>query len=438
MSKERSPLLDTRHSQLKVNLTAYLVGIQGPRERPEEAAEHLGELRQLVETMGVPIAGEEMVVLREWHPKYLIGSGKAEAIKAVAEGAGAKLIVVDSDLSPVQQRAWEQLTGEAVIDRQEVILDIFAGRARTKEAQLQIELARLEYSLPRLTRAWTHLERQRGGGGSVGGAGEGQLELDRRMVRDDIFKLKRDLKLVRQQRETQRKSRREKPIPTVALVGYTNSGKSSLLNALTGAGVLSEDKLFATLDPTTRRVRLANNQELLLTDTVGFIRKLPHNLVEAFKATLEEALMADMLLHVIDSSHPSAIDQLLTTEEVLKELGADGKETVFVLNKVDLPVDEVDAAALRSRATPNIRTSTVTGEGLEELRTFLASFAGEGLVTVKVVLPPDRYAMLGFLHAEGNVMGEKFEEDGAHLEVQLPPKFLPRIAEFIVSEGKAP
>jgi GTP-binding protein HflX len=316
-------------------LRAYLVGVRKQGEAQSTAEDHLRELNQLADTFGVEVLTREVVPLRQMNAAYYLGEGKAQEIKAAATALDADVIIFDDDLTPSQQRNWEKLTNRAVIDRREVILGIFADRAQTKEARLQVELARAEYSLPRLTRAWTHLERQRGGTGGRGGAGESQLEVDRRLLRLRIDKMKRDLKHVRQVRATQRHTRLTIPIPTAALVGYTNAGKSSLLNALTGAGVYVADKLFATLDPTTRRITLPNNQPLLVTDTVGFVRKLPHSLVEAFKATLEEATLANVLLHVVDCSHPGALEQKHATEEVLKELGALDRPTILVLNKVD-------------------------------------------------------------------------------------------------------
>src|SRR4029077_2108817 len=282
---------------------ALLVGVFKDTVQKQDAESLLDELNSLVNTLGIPIAESLLVRVAEPSPRYFVGSGKAEEIFSRSKRIGADVIVFDNELSPAQQRNWEAMVGIPVIDRQEVILDIFAQRAQTKEARLQVDLARMEYSLPRLTRAWGHLSRQ---GGGLGGKGEGetQLETDRRLVRAQIDRLKSDLELVRLRRATQRKQRQRLPLPSAAIVGYTNVGKSALLNKLTGAQVLVEDKLFATLDTTTRRVLLPSGQSLLLTDTVGFIRNLPHRLIEAFKATLEEAVLSDFLIHVLDASHP--------------------------------------------------------------------------------------------------------------------------------------
>src|SRR6187402_809870 len=330
-------------NDVKVTTRALLVGVQTPGMQAGEGTELLGELQELVENLGLVITGTTLVTLRDrQQPKFLIGSGKAAELMQRAKDEGADLIVIDEELSPAQQRNWEEESGLAVIDRQEVILEIFADRAHTREAVLQVALARMEYSLPRLTRAWTHLSRQRGKG-SMGGEGETQLEQDRRLVRDRIAHLKAELKEVVQQRGVQRRRRLRVPVPTCAIVGYTNAGKSSLLNALTGAAVLAEDKLFATLDPTTRQLLLRGNHKLLMTDTVGFIRRLPHGLVEAFKATLEEVVVADFLIHVLDVTNPNVAQHHATTLAVLGELGAAEKTIITVFNKVDV----ADAAMLR-------------------------------------------------------------------------------------------
>src|SRR5260221_6055546 len=317
-------------SKVRSTGTAYLVGVYRDPHSKEEANSLLGELRLLVQTLGIAVAHLELVKLQEATSRYFVGSGRAEGIVAHVQQLGANVIVFDNDLTPAQQRNWEALSNLPVIDRQEVILDIFAQRAQTKEARLQVELARLEYSLPRLTRAWGHLSRQ---GGGVGGRGEGepQLETDRRIVRRHIDAVKADLELVRSRRATQRKQRERLPFPHAAIVGYTNAGKSSLLRRLTGAGVLVADKLFSTLHPTTRRVDLGNGPPLLLTDTVGVVRNLPHRLIESFQATFEAAARADFLVHVFDASHPRVYDFYETTKRVLEELGAETLMAITVL-----------------------------------------------------------------------------------------------------------
>jgi GTP-binding protein HflX len=429
-------LIESKLSQ-STEVRAYLVGIKRKEFSAREAEEHLEELRELVATMRVPIAGDEMVNLIEPRAQFLLGSGKAEMIKQTAIACEASLIIIDDELSPAQQRNWEELTEIAVIDRREVILDIFKQRAWTREARLQVELARLEYSLPRLKRLWTHLERQRGGGGFVGGAGEAQIEVDRRIIRHSISQCKRELEEVRQQRATQRKGRQATPVPTAAIVGYTNSGKSTMLNAMTGAGVLAEDKLFATLDPTTRRVILPNNQELLLTDTVGFIRKLPTMLIEAFKATLEESQQADFLIHVLDASHPAVIDHLEATDAVLKELNAYNKPTIYVLNKIDRVEDPLALAELRRRTTPHVLTCMLSGEGLPELKDLMCRFAGHQLDPLHLRIPPSRHDIISFLFREAHVLHQEYDNEDTIMDVSLEKKHHHRVASFIEEPNPA-
>src|SRR5215472_10017448 len=362
---------------------ALLVGVFKEAAQKQDAESLLDELNSLVKTLGIPIAESLLVRVMEPSPRYFVGSGKAEEIFSRSRCVGADVIIFDNELSPAQQRNLESLVGIAVIDRQEVILDIFAQRAQTKEARLQVELARMEYSLPRLTRAWGHLNRQ---GGELGGKGEGetQLETDRRLVRRRIDRLKEDLELVRSRRATQRKKRVRLPLPNCAIVGYTNAGKSALLKKLTGAQVLVEDKLFATLDTTTRRVELPTGQGLLLTDTVGFVRNLPHRLVEAFKATLEEAVLADFLVHVLDASHPHVYDFFETTMQVLAELGADSKRMITVLNKIDRVEDQATIHTLRLHFPDAVFLSVRTGEGIEELLYRMADMLADRVAKVEL------------------------------------------------------
>ena len=409
---------------------AWLLGVKRRNMTQSEVQEHLDELASLVKTMGIEVAGMEIASISAMNAAYLVGAGKAEEVMKTAEMEQCEVLVVDDDMSPAQQRNWEELGKVAVIDRREVILDIFRQRARTNEARMQVELARLEYSLPRLKRAWTHLERQRGGGSFTGGAGEAQIEVDRRMVRDHIARLKREIKQVRQQRATQRKGRHRRPHPTAAIVGYTNSGKSTMLNKLTGSDVLAEDKLFATLDPTTRRITLPNNQQLLLTDTVGFIRKLPHMLVDAFMATLEEAQVAEFLVHVVDASHPQAMEHLEVTNKVLADLDTEDKPRLYVLNKADQITDQMALAALCEVASPYVITSLHTGEGVADLVARLAEYTGRELITVHLMLPHSRADLLAFLHREGQIVGEKHTETGVEVEVRLAPKHHWRVDEF--------
>jgi len=410
---------------------ALLVGVYKGAAQREESESLLNELSSLVDTLEIPVLGSLLVRVQEPNPRYFVGTGKAQEIFERARELEADVIVFDNELSPAQQRNWEAMTGLAVIDREEVILDIFAQRAQTKEARLQVDLARMEYSLPRLTRAWRHLSRQ---GGGLGGKGEGetQLEADRRLIRTQIDRLKDDLELVRLRRATQRKQRERLPLPNAAIVGYTNVGKSALLKQLTGAEVLVANKLFATLDTTTRRVDLPSGQGLLLTDTVGFVRNLPHRLIEAFKATLEEAVLSDFLVHVLDASHPRVYDFHQTTIRVLGELGADAKRTITVLNKVDLIRDESTLHALRLHFPDGVFVSVRTGEGLKELRHRMADMLADRVSKVELALPLDRTDLLSLLHRTSNVLSVGYENAQVNVIASVPPKVYARIEAFLI------
>lgn len=409
---------------------AYLVGV-GVREHG--AAEPLlEELKELVETLGIGIVGSEVVAVREPQAKYLLGSGKVAEILERARAAAADCLVLDAELTPGQQRNWEAESGLCVIDRQEVIIDIFSERAHTREAVLQVALARAEHSLPRLKNAWTHLSRQRGGGGvTQRGEGEAQIELDARMVRQRIARLKRELADVVKQRDTQRKQRQRVPVPTAAIVGYTNAGKSTLLNRWSGANVLAEDKLFATLDPTTRQVRLATGQKLLLTDTVGFVRRLPHALVDAFKATLEEAVLADFLIHVVDLSNPEYTAHMQTTLEVLKQLGADSQRILTVLNKVDNApeVGQPDSALC---GVGLVRVSALTGEGMAELNAACETMLSDRVEARVYLFGHDRYDLVHRLHLLGAVKSETVEDEGVRVHANVPVRELTRFEAFAI------
>ena len=420
-------------ANVKNNRTAYLVGVYRDQNTKEEASSLLDELKLLVQTLGIAVVHLELVRVQEANARYFVGSGRAEGIVAQVQQLGADVIVFDNDLTPAQQRNWEALSQLPVIDRQEIILDIFAQRAQTKEARLQVELARLEYSLPRLTRAWGHLSRQAGG---VGGRGEGetQLETDRRIVRRHIDAVKADLELVRGRRATQRKQRERLPLPHAAIVGYTNAGKSSLLRRLTGAEVLVADKLFSTLDPTTRRVDLGNGQPLLLTDTVGFVRNLPHRLIESFKATLEEAARADFLVHVLDASHPRVYDFYDTTKRVLDELGADTLRAITVLNKIDRLEDPAAIHALRLHFPDAAFVSVRTGTGLEDLLERFAEKLSDRSTKVELALPLDRTELLSLLHRTGRVLRLEYGERVASVVALVSPKVFARVQPFLVNQ----
>jgi GTP-binding protein HflX len=416
---------------------AFLVGVQAPGMPAGEGAELLGELNELVETLNLTITHSTLVTLRDrQQPKFLIGSGKAAELMAQAKAEGADVIVIDEELSPAQQRNWEEESGLAVIDRQEVILEIFADRAQTREAVLQVALARMEYSLPRLTRAWTHLSRQRGKG-SMGGEGETQLENDRRIVRDRIAHLKSEIAQVISQRATQRRKRQRTPVPGMAIVGYTNAGKSSLLNQLTGARVLAADKLFATLDPTTRQFELPDGRTLLATDTVGFIRRLPHRLVEAFKATLEEVVVADFIIHVLDVANPNVAQHFATTMEVLGELGAADNPIITVFNKVDA-ADAKTLNLVRAQHPDALFISVRTGQGLDRLLARCEELAVDDNEPATLLIPHNRYDVVAKLHGAGQVRKQESLDEGVKLTGRFPRKLAAVYSPFVIAAPAKP
>ena len=413
---------------------ALLVGAFTDQSAKSEAQSLLDELAELVDTLGIPIIERRLVHHREQHARYLIGSGKAEELATYAREQKLDVIVFDNELTPSQQRNWEKLAGVAVIDRQEVILDIFGKRAQTREARLQVELAQLEYSLPRLTRAWSHLVRQ---GGGIGGRGEGesQLEQDKRRIRNAIDRCKKELEQVLSARATQRKDRKRTPVPNAAIVGYTNAGKSSLLRRLTGADVLIEDKLFATLDTTTRKIALPNKHPLLLTDTVGFVRKLPHRLVEAFNATLEEAVQADFLIHLVDAAQPEVVEFHNTTIKVLTDLGADEKRTLLVFNKIDRVPDPSVLTGLRRHFPDAHFVSVHTGAGMEELIERISEFVSSGSGCRELRLPSTAAEMIARLHRQANVLETEYLGDEVRIVAVLNPRMMQQYSEFILDRG---
>lgn len=389
------------------------------------------ELKSLTDTLGLDIAGSEIVKVREVNARYGMGAGKAEELAEKAGVLGADCLIFDREISPSQQRNWEELTGLSVIDRQELIIQIFAGRARTREAELQVNLAELYYSLPRLQHKYIDLNRQRGGRYGTRGSGETRLETDRRLVEQRIRRLETELEDVRRQRETQRKQRRRQGVPVCALVGYTNTGKSSLLNALTGADVPAEDKLFATLDPASRRLELPGGLFCLLVDTVGFIRRLPHSLIDAFRSTLEEAALADLLIHVIDASDPDAESRYDTTVSVLNDLGAGKIPAILVFNKADRPEAALNLPALQRRYAGSIAVSAVRGSGLAELLSSMeTALSGKSRL---FRFPPARTDLAAFLHQNGTVLSEKYGEDCIEMEARVDEKTAGQLKDFITS-----
>ena len=412
-------MFEVRDKPQKVE-KALLVRICFDKREEDESRSLLTELRELVNTLDIEVGDTELVRTRERHRKFLCGTGKAAEVSAHAREIGCDCIVFDNELAPNQLREWEEAADMTVIDREEVILDIFARRAQTKEARLQVELARMEYALPRMARMWVHLDRE-GGGGSGGsaaarGMGEQQIEVDRRLARKRIDRIKSDLEVVRKQRATQRKERQKSGAPHAAIVGYTNAGKSTLLNHLAGSEVFEADMLFATLDPTTRRIGLPNGQELLLTDTVGFVRNLPHRLVEAFKATLEEVVLADFLVHVLDASDPELERLSGTTLEVMAELGAADKPVLTLLNKVDLVEDPARLSFLQAKYPEAVTISARTGAGIEALELKFMEYLSRHVTRRHYKIPQHRGDLVSLLHAEAKVLNTAYEGNDVLVE----------------------
>jgi GTP-binding protein HflX len=418
---------------------AMLIGITLPQGDESTTRSLLDELRELVTTLGIGLEHERIISIRKPQAKFLVGSGKAEELIEEAKAHNCDVIVLDNELTPAQQRNWEKAADDKilVIDRQEVILDIFGKRAQTKEAVLQVELARLEYNLPRLKSAWTHLSRQRGGGSMQRDAGETQLELDQRMVHTKISRVKRELEGVIKHREVQRKKRMTVPVPTCAIVGYTNAGKSSLLNKLTNSHILAEDKLFATLDPTSRRCPLPSGQPLVVTDTVGFVRNLPHRLVDAFKATLEEAIVSNFLIHVLDVNSPEIDAHAKTTLDVLGDLGAKDKKILTVFNKVDDLWDDTIIPALKVSYPGALFISAHTGEGIPELLKQIEAIIESDFAQLRLLIPHDRYDLVARLHREGGVRKEVARDDGTYIVSSVPERMLSAIEPYVMKNENA-
>jgi GTPase len=409
-----------------------LVGLEHDGVTRWDLEESLSELRELAATAGANVV--DTVTQKLQHPTapYYIGKGKAEEVAAICTEHGAGSIIFDDELSPAQGRNLESVTSKKILDRTQLILDIFARRARSREGRLQIELAQLQYLLPRLTRMWTHLSRQTGGIGTRG-PGETQLEVDRRRVQERIARLQKDLEEVRKHRAIQREGRARHQWPVVAIVGYTNAGKSSLLNRLTKAGVLAEDKLFATLDPTTRQFVLPNKLKVLFTDTVGFIRKLPTTVIESFKATLEELKSADLLVHVVDVSHPQWEEHIAATESVISELDAAGKHTLIVFNKIDRVSNPEAIEAALARYPHSVAVSVKTGENLEQFVDELQNQLSAWRLRQKFRIPQSDSVALAELHRAGHVVEIAYEGDDALVTAHIPPALETKFARYAVS-----
>ncbi len=429
---DREPLPAENSGELE---RAYLIAVDAGGDAGWSAEESLLELASLVETAGGVVVGSMAQHRETIHPLWYLGSGKAEELKQAKGETGFTMLVADDELSPRQQRSLEELLNVKVLDRSGIILDIFAQRAHTHEGRIQVELAQLEYQLPRLTRMWTHLSRMGGGIGTRRGPGETQLETDRRVLRQRIKKTRERVDEVRRRRETAARARERRLLPTVAIVGYTNAGKSTLLNALVGEeAAVAEDKLFATLDPTTRRVRLGEGQTVIVSDTVGFIHKLPHQLVEAFQATLEEVTRADILLEVVDLSDRHAAEHRRTVQTVLDELDAGHKPRVVVLNKADLAVTEGPAApsgVLGRDDRYAFKVSALTGVGIDELRGMMATVLAELWLDVDLAVPYSAGELLARVRERGNVEFEYRDED-VRIQGRVPPSM---IADLQASAG---
>jgi len=408
---------------------AFLIGLDDPRDGRWPVQRSLAELAALAETAGATVVGSAFQRRPEPDPVWYFGKGRAAELVDEKGITDFNVLIVDDELAPNQQRSLEKLLDCKVLDRSALIIDIFARHAKTKEGRLQVELAALEYHLPRLTRLWTHLSRTAGGIGTRG-PGESQLETDRRLVREKIKKVKADLADVKKHRATAARQRDRNQVTSVALVGYTNAGKSTLLNALADADVYAADMLFATLDPTSRQVGLQTGQQVVMTDTVGFINKLPHDLVDAFRATLEEVMRAELLLEVVDAADPDFVGQQVAVQTVLDELGAGGKPRITVFNKLDLLAADEDAAAPASDRA--VFVSALTGAGLDTLRERIADALRGRMVAVDAVVPYERGELVARARSSGDV-SERYEERGVRVSGHLPQS----IAAELTAAGEA-
>jgi len=408
---------------------AILVGVIHGKLDELIVDEHLDEMELLAETAGAKVVGRVTQRLNKINPAYFVGKGKAEQIMNQVKELGVSLVIFDEDLSPAQTKNFQELSDDVkVIDRSALILDIFQKHAKTKEAKTQVELAHLQYLLPRLTRMWTHLERQMGGIGTRAGAGETQIEVDRRLIGQRIARLKKDLSKIEKERDTQ--SRRRKDQFRVALVGYTNAGKSTLMNAITGAEVYIRDQLFATLDTTIRSVVIDSEHEILLSDTVGFIRKLPHHLVASFRSTLQEVSGADLILILLDASSPQVIEHFDTINEVLTELDADNNDSLIVLNKIDTIDDENRIAFLKRKLTNGILISAKNHLRIDNLLKSIKQVINKGFTTADVHFSFEQAKETAEAQNGVTVLEREYDEDGVHLKIRGPIKRINQILNF--------
>jgi GTP-binding protein HflX len=408
---------------------ALLIGLEQQGVSKWELHDSLDELRELANSAGAEVVQTVTQKLQKPTAPYYIGRGKAESIKESCQDQHVTSVIFDDELSPAQGRNLENLLARKVIDRTQLILDIFAQRARSREGRLQIELAQLQYLLPRLTRMWHHLSRQTGGIGTRG-PGETQLEVDRRRVQERIARLERELESVRKTRAIQRQGRKRHQWPVAAVVGYTNAGKSTLLNLLTGADVLAENKLFATLDPITRSLVLPNKQRVLLTDTVGFLRKLPHTLIESFKATLEEVNEADLLIHISDLSHPRVDEQMEAVDRVIKELDAYGKQTLIVFNKIDNLTNREVIDSYLNRFAGSVAISARTGEGVNKLVEALEGALSSWRLRSRFRIPANESALIAEIHRVGHVLELRYDANEAVIVAHVPPDLAQKLERY--------
>ncbi len=417
---EVSDLIELTSSDLR----ALIVVLRSPQDGDALITIRTGEIESLIDTMGLERIHTETITLREITPATLISSGKTEDLAMLVEELEPDTVVFDTFLSPRQQRNLEKIFDCAVIDREEVILQIFSNHAQTREARLQIDLAYALYSLPRLTRAWTHLSRQQGGAKGTRGEGETQLEVDRRLVRDRITRIEKELAVVRRQRSVQRKNRVDGIHPLIAVVGYTNAGKSSLLKSLTDSDIYVENKLFATLEPVTRKVQLPSGRTVLMSDTVGFVQNLPHHLVESFKSTLEEVLFADILIHVVDASHPDPLSCYETTLEVLHELGIGDKPVINVINKIDAIENQFAYQRMRHELEDIVEISVKERIGYETLLKRIEDTVFSDTVELNLLIPYEEGRLVSLLHSRGEIFSTEYKESGVAVRAAIPHSLL--------------